>query len=106
MNMSKKAVSLTLGAENLLWLKGRAVHQDGNLSAVLDDLISDARAGRVGTRSVVRSVVGTIDLAADDPELLHADLAIRDLFARSLSRSESVGAKRAARVVRRRTRRA
>jgi hypothetical protein len=34
----------------------------------------------------VRSVVGTIDFAADDPRLEWADQAIRDLFAVSLAR--------------------
>src|SRR6187399_1921380 len=84
--MGKKALSLTLGEENVLWLKGRAVHGGGNLSAALDQLISEARAGRIGTPPPARSVVGTIDLAADDPELTGADEAIRGMFAGSLSR--------------------
>ena len=83
--MPKKAVSLTLDEANLLWLKGRAYGQ-GNLSAAVDDLIAAARAGRLGTPPAVRSVVGTIDIAADDPRLEHADREMRDLFAASLSR--------------------
>lgn len=86
MNMSKRAVSLTLGEENLLWLKGHAVHSHGTLSAILDRLISEARAGRLGSPPSARSVVGTIDLAADDPTLARADAAIRDVFDRSLTR--------------------
>jgi len=82
----KKAVSLTLGDENLVWLQGRVLSSHGTLSGVVDELISNARAGGLGTPVPARSVVGTIDLAADDVELATADAAIRDLFARSLSR--------------------
>jgi hypothetical protein len=83
--MPKKAVSLTLDEANLLWLKGRTYGQ-GNLSAAVDDLIIAARAGRLGVPAAVRTVVGTIDLAADDPRLERADRAMRDLFAASLAR--------------------
>ena len=82
----KKAVSLTLSEDNLVWLQGRARSSRGTLSGVVDALISDRRVGGPGTPVPARSVVGTIDLAADDPELARADAAIRDLFARSLSR--------------------
>src|SRR5438034_956000 len=75
--MPKKAISMTLGDENLLWLKARAMQKGGNLSAVLDQLVSEARAGRLGTPPAAKSVVGTIDLAADDPELQSGDKAIR-----------------------------
>jgi hypothetical protein len=83
--MAKRAVSVTLDEANLLWLKGRSYGQ-GNLSAALDDLITAARAGRYGAPVAVRSVVGTIDLAVDDPRLQHADDVVRDLFAASLAR--------------------
>jgi hypothetical protein len=83
--MPKKPVSLTLEEGNLLWLKGRT-YGKGNLSAAVDALISEARAGRLGLPAPVRSVVGTIDLASDDPALERADAAIRDLFAASLAR--------------------
>ena len=82
--MVKKAVSLTLDEANLLWLKGRGYGQ-GNLSAAVDDLIAAARAGRFGVPTTVRSVVGTIDLAADDPNLERADDVVRALFAQSLA---------------------
>ena len=82
--MPKKAVSLTLDEANLLWLKGRSYGQ-GNLSAVVDGLISAARAGRLGAPPAVRSVVGSIDIAADDPRLERADREVRGLFAASLS---------------------
>ena len=85
MFMPKKAVSLTLDEANLLWLRGRG-HGQGNLSAAVDDLITAARAGRLGVPAAVRSVVGSIDIAAGDPRLEGADQAIRDLFAASLAR--------------------
>src|SRR5262245_19580487 len=81
--MPKKAVSVTLDEANLTWLKGRGY---GNLSAAIDDLITAARAGRLGVAPAVRSVVGTIDLPADDPDLDRSDEAIRELFATSLAR--------------------
>ena len=83
--MAKRAVSVTLDEANLLWLKGQG-HGHGNLSAAVDDLITAARAGRFGVPAAVRSVVGTIDLAADDPALERADRVVRDLFAASLAR--------------------
>jgi hypothetical protein len=87
--MPKRAVSLTLDEANLLWLKGRGYGR-GNLSAAVDELISEARAGRLGSPAPVRSVVGTIDVAADDPALETADVAVRELFAQSLSRPMQV----------------
>ena len=69
----------------VVWLKGQGYGQ-GNFSAAVDDLITAARAGRLGAPAPVRSVVGTIDLAADDPRLERADRAMRDLFAASLAR--------------------
>jgi hypothetical protein len=83
--MPKKAVSLTLDEANLVWLKGRG-YGHGNLSAAIDDLITAARAGRLGAPVPVRSIIGTIDLASDDPQLERADRAVRDLFAASLAR--------------------
>jgi hypothetical protein len=84
--MGKRAVSLTLTAENILWAKGLVAHGGGSLSGVVDRLVSEARTGQRGTALPSRSVVGTIDVAADDPELLNADQKIRELFAASLSR--------------------
>ena len=92
--MSKRAVSLTLDEANLLWLKGRG-HGHGNLSAAVDDLITAARAGRFGVPAAVRSVVGTINLAADDPRLERADSVVRDLVAASLGRPLGVPETRA-----------
>jgi hypothetical protein len=92
--MPKKAVSLTLDEANLLWLKGRG-HGHGNLSAAVDDLITAARSGQLGAPTAARSVVGTIDLAADDPRLERADRTVRDLVAASLARPLRVSEARA-----------
>jgi hypothetical protein len=82
--MPKKAVSLTLDAANLLWLRGRG-YERGNLSAVVDDLITEARTGKLGAIAPPRSIVGTIDVA-DDPHLEQADQVVQGMFATSLAR--------------------
>ena len=87
--MPKRSLSVTLDEGNLLWLRGRGYGR-GNLSAAIDDLITEARAGRLGSPAPVRSVVGTIDLAADDAGLERADSVVRDLFAQSLARPMAV----------------
>lgn len=84
--MAKTAISLTIEQTNLLWLKGRArVVSGGSLSAAVDQLIAEARAGRLGQADRPRSVVGTIDLP-DDEALLAGTNAIGGLFAESLAR--------------------
>ena len=83
---TKKPVSLTLDENNLLWLKGRArVLAGGSLSAAVDQLIDEARAGRLGAADPPRSVVGTIDLP-DEGVLLKAGDELRKLFDVSLAR--------------------
>ena len=85
--MPKKPISLTIEETNLLWLKGRArVTAGGSVSEAVDQLVAEARAGRLGRTEPPRSVVGTIDLA-QDPLLTDADAAIRAVFAGSLARS-------------------
>jgi hypothetical protein len=84
--MPKKPVSLTLEETNLLWLKGRArVIAGGSLSEAVDQLIDQARAGRLGAAEPPRSVVGTIDLP-DDTMLAAAANEMRGLFDVSLAR--------------------
>jgi hypothetical protein len=84
--MPKKPVSLTLEETNLLWLKGRArVLAGGSLSEAVDQLIDEARAGRLGAAESPRSVVGTIDVP-DETVLQHAAQEMRGLFDRSLAR--------------------
>ena len=93
--MPKHAISVTLDADNLTWLKGRAGAAGArSVSALLDRLVAAAReSGAVGPS---RSVVGTIDLAPGDPLLRRADAAVRGLFDASLGRAlrrKAVGTK-------------
>ena len=83
----RKAVSVTLGADNVLWLRAQAAATArGSLSEVLDRLVSDARgAGRIDA-AAIRSVVGTVDLPDDDPGLERADAYLRAQFDKSLRR--------------------
>jgi hypothetical protein len=85
--MPKKAVSVTLAEENLLWLRGQARSAGArSLSEVLDRVISRARTTGAGHEAAVRSVKGTIRISSTDPGLLQADAAIRALFPRSRQR--------------------
>ena len=79
--MMKQAISVTLDAENLLWLRGQT-HAAGarSISAMLDRLISRARMGEYELGAGARSVVGTIRVSDADPKLLGADAALRALF--------------------------
>jgi hypothetical protein len=86
MFMPKQPLSVTLDESNLLWLKGRAAAtKRRSLSEALDALITSARTGGHGATEA-RSVVGTIDIAPDDPTLAGADGYLQELFAASLQR--------------------
>ena len=82
--MGKKAISVTLRPENLLWLRGqtRALARR-SVSETLDELISEARAGARGRPGAITSVVGSIRILGSDPGLTKADTAIRDLVSPS-----------------------
>ena len=83
----KKAISVTLTEDNLLWLRGQAVRtRRGSLSETLDALVTSARASGQTSPDAIRSVVGSIDLPDDDPDLLKADEYIRSAFAASARR--------------------
>jgi hypothetical protein len=85
--MGKKAISVTLRPENLLWLRGQMqVSSRRSVSETLDALISEARAGARGRPEATRSVVGSIRIQASDPGLTQADAAIRDLVSPPASR--------------------
>ncbi len=102
--MTKRAISVTLGADNLTWLKARAgAIGVRSMSALLDQLITDARTR--GTAGSTSSVVGTVDIDASDPLLLNADEGLRALFETSVGRPlvVNVGKKSAASVVRERS---
>ena len=77
--MPKQAISITLEADNLTWLKGRAGASGvRSVSELLDQLVTAAReAGGAGHAT---SVVGTIDIDPGDPLLERADEAVGALF--------------------------
>jgi hypothetical protein len=80
----RKAVSLTLSEDNLLWLRGQAGQSPkGSISELLDRIVSEARSSGWTEAGTLRSVAGTIDLAEDDPNLETADSYIRTLFIQS-----------------------
>jgi hypothetical protein len=81
----KHAISITLGRDNLMWLKGQAAARTGgNVSEMMNRLIEAARTSG-GLTADARTVVGTIDLP-DDESLAQADTYVKALFDRSLSR--------------------
>jgi hypothetical protein len=90
MFMAKEPVSVTLGRENLLWLRGRAARtKRRSLSDTLDEIVTAARLGGHGSGSI-RSVVGTVDIAGDDAGLERADQYVRGEFDASLARPLTV----------------
>lgn len=95
MFMPKTPISVTLDAGNLLWLKGQtASGKRRSLSDTLDALVTAARAGAHGGTTSC-SVVGTIDIADDDPGLDRADAYIRKELEASLARGLIVRESRA-----------
>ena len=93
--MPKQPISVTIGQDNLLWLKGRVVGgKRKSISEALDELVTAARRGGHAP-SERRSVVGTVDIAADDRLLDDADAYIRSTFEASLARPVLVREERA-----------
>jgi hypothetical protein len=83
----KKAVSVTIHHDNLLWLRGQAdATAKGSLSDILDRLVTEARLSGRTDRSAIRSVKGSVDLPDDDPDLEKADAYVRSLFQQSVGR--------------------
>jgi hypothetical protein len=92
--MTKRAISVTLHSDNLIWLKARAGAVGArSVSDLLDQIVADARRTTPG--GAVRSVVGTIDIDASDPLLTGADDVLRGLFDVSLGRPTIVKETRA-----------
>lgn len=85
--MSKRALSVTLDPENILWLKARARGaRSRSVSETLDRLVSEARTGRA-TATKARSVRGAIRIDESDPDLRLADDAVRKMIGASLART-------------------
>ena len=86
MFMPKRPISVTLDVDNLLWLKGQtASGKRRSLSDTIDAVVTAARTGAHGSLTS-RSVVGTIDIAPDDPDLDQADAFVRKQLESSLAR--------------------
>jgi hypothetical protein len=84
--MPKRPLSVTLEDANLVWLRGRAAATGRrSVSDLLDAILTEARIGGQMAGVPSRSVVGTIDIAADDPDLQRADEQIARVFAHSRS---------------------
>jgi len=87
--MAKKAVSVTLETDNILWLKSRVRAAGGrSVSELVDRLITQARSS--GSHQPGRSVVGTVDIDPGDPWLEQVDAAVKTIFDRSLGRPSLV----------------
>lgn len=100
--MTKRAISVTLGSDNLTWLKARAGALGvRSISALLDRLVADARAR--GAAGPTTSVIGTIDIDASDPLLLGAGESVGALFEASLGRQLVNNSDRAPAVLRERS---
>jgi hypothetical protein len=85
--MSKRALSVTLEPENILWLRGRArAGGRRSLSETLDRLVTEVRGGGKAP-SCVRSVVGHIRIDESKGSLVAASETLRTLFADSLVKS-------------------
>jgi hypothetical protein len=96
MFMPKRPISVTLDVDNLLWLKGQtASGKRRSLSDTIDAVLTAARTGAHG-HATSRSVVGTVDIAADDPGLDQADADVRKELEASLARGLTVHESRAA----------
>jgi hypothetical protein len=82
--MARRAISVTLESDNVIWLKGRAGATGESLSELLDQIVTAARKDM--PPGAARSVAGTIDIDSSDPMLERADAAVRVLFDASLGR--------------------
>jgi hypothetical protein len=86
--MTRRAISVTLESENVIWLKGRAGSAGESVSEALDQIVTAARQGR--RQGAARSVVGTIDIDSADPLLEQADAVVHAAFDASLGRPLAV----------------
>ncbi len=90
--MSKKAVSVTLHPDNLLWLRTRVKAKGGrSLSEALDGIITEARSG-TGAAAEVRSVVGNARIPKSEEALSEAGARVAALFRKSVHRKERAAA--------------
>lgn len=74
--MPKRAISVTLDVDNLVWLRAQA-GTGRKVSRIVNELVSEARAVGRGFGTSARSVAGTVDLRNYDPAA--ADREVRAL---------------------------
>jgi hypothetical protein len=90
--MSKKAVSVTLHPDNLLWLRTRVKAAGSrSLSEALDGIITEARTGTERSAATVRSVVGNARIPRSEDALSEAGAQVAALFRASVRRRERAG---------------
>src|SRR5438552_8078247 len=83
--MTKRAISVTLDADNITWLKGRAgATRVRSVSELLDQIVRAAR--KLGRGGPSTSVIGTVDIDPQDPLLSHADEVVRAMVDKSIGR--------------------
>ena len=82
--MATRAISVTLASDNVTWLKARAGACGGNVSELLDRIVTAARTG--GAVVPARSVAGTIGIDPSDPLLERADAFVRSMIGASVER--------------------
>jgi hypothetical protein len=93
--MPKRAVSLTLEEDNLQWVRSQAAGtRRRSLSDAVDQIITAARKSGDVLDASITSVVKTVEIHPDDPNLDAADMYVAELFAQSTSRSLVVRDKR------------
>lgn len=89
--MARQPVSLTIDEANLAWLRGLTARSGArSVSETVNRIIAAARESGTHARASARSVVGSIDLAPDDPGLDRADEAVREYVRQSLARDLTV----------------
>lgn len=71
--MPKRAVSVTLDIDNLIWLRAQA-GAGRNVSRIVNELVGDARAAGRRFGAATRSVAGTVDLRRFDPPAAERDM--------------------------------
>ena len=70
--MPKRAVSVTLDVDNLIWLRAQAGARS-NVSRIVNELVSEARASGRRFGAAPRSVAGTVELRDYDPAAVQRD---------------------------------
>ena len=100
--MNKRAVSVTLRPDNVLWLKTRVKASGGrSLSQALDEIITEARTGASASASERRSVVGNARIPGSEAGLFRAAQEIRAQFRWAISRRDEPSRRTKARSPRR-----